>query len=517
VVTLLPEPGRNEKQALALQEKLAAKKAAMTDAELDALIAQTKAFRAYQERPVTQEETACVPCLAREDLRKEPRPLDTVEDRIAGIPALWHTVNTDGISYVRLMFDMDALPKEDLPYVGFLEAVLGKLDTDHRPFPELASAVRLRTGALHYTATCHRKWNTADEFRPMYEVTFRALTDQVPEVLDLLREILTESHFHDVSRLRELLGETVSGFSSELDWAGDEIASSRALSYFSRPAALEQGMYGITAYRALKEIMGQYDRRGEEFATRLGLVARHLFRTDKLTVDYAAGEKELNALRGHLEKFLRGLTLCTPVALGATAWPDPIWKNEGFCTAQQVQYLARCGNLLRAGYSYTGALQVAMTAIQTDHLYKRIRVQGGAYGCFCRIHPGTGDVSFTSYRDPHLRETQDVYLETGSFLRTLAVDETELTKYVIGTFAPMEQPQSAYATASRSLRAYLSGRTVEQMQAEREAIRSVTLKQVRDCADALDAVLQQGYTCALGAEQMLREQADLFDRLELLS
>jgi hypothetical protein len=32
----------------------------------------------------------------------------------------------------------------------------------------------------------------------------------------------------------------------------------------------------------------------------------------------------------------------------------------------------------------------------------------------------------------------------------------------------------------------------------------------------LDAVLQQGYTCALGAEQTLREQADLFDRLELL-
>jgi NSS family neurotransmitter:Na+ symporter len=48
------------------------------------------------------------------------------------------------------------------------------------------------------------------------------------------------------------------------------------------------------------------------------------------------------------------------------------------------------------------------------------------------------------------------------------------------------------------------------------AIRSVTLKQVRDCADALDAVLRQGYTCALGAEQTLREQADLFDRLELL-
>ena len=50
-------------------------------------------------------------------------------------------------------------------------------------------------------------------------------------------------------------------------------------------------------------------------------------------------------------------------------------------TSGQVQYVAVGGNFKKAGYPYTGALQILRMIMSYDYLWNNIRVKGGAYGC----------------------------------------------------------------------------------------------------------------------------------------
>ena len=164
------------------------------------------------------------------------------------------------------------------------------------------------------------------------------------------------------------------------------------------------------------------------------------------------------------------------------------------------------------GMSYTGAMQVVKTAVNTDWLYQQIRVKGGAYGCGCGFSPN-GNVAFSSYRDPKLGETDEVYKGTGNWVRNAKFDEKELTRYIIGTFSGYERPISPAGRASRSFDAYMSERTYEDVVKERSEMLDITEEQFRAVAEVFDKICAQDYFCAVGCEKTLKDNAELFDNL----
>ena len=50
---------------------------------------------------------------------------------------IFHEIETNGIGYLDLLFDMSGVPEELLPYVGILQATLGVIDTTHYEYGEL--------------------------------------------------------------------------------------------------------------------------------------------------------------------------------------------------------------------------------------------------------------------------------------------------------------------------------------------------------------------------------------------
>ena len=171
-------------------------------------------------------------------------------------------------------------------------------------------------------------------------------------------------------------------------------------------------------------------------------------------------------------------------------------------TPSLIQFHVKGGNLFDAGYAYDGALAVVRTAVNCDYLYNMIRLKGGAYGCGCGFASDCGDVFFYSYRDPKLAETDEVYMKTPDFVSALNPDETELTKYIIS------------GKIGYSLSSYLTGRTFESIQTEREQILDVTVEKMQSTAKIIKDVLDQGYTCCIGNAQKIKDNADLFKTVE---
>ena len=227
----------------------------------------------------------------------------------------------------------------------------------------------------------------------------------------------------------------------------------------------------------------------------------------------AADEAGIAATEKSLPALIDGLRAMPREDLGVGEEYVPVKKNEGILIPSQVQYVARVGNLGFDGLAYKGGLQVVKTAVNTDWLYQQIRVKGGAYGCGCGFGGATGNVTFSSYRDPKLTETDEVYKGTGNWVKNAKFDEAELTKYIIGTFSGYERPMSPAGKASRSFDAWLTGRTYEDVVREREEMLSITAEQFHAAAEIFDKICAQGYLCAVGSEKTLRDHADMFDNL----
>ena len=79
-----------------------------------------------------------------------------------------------------------------------------------------------------------------------------------------------------------------------------------------------------------------------------------------------------------------------------------------------------------------------------------VRVKGGAYGVMNGAGR-TGEGYFVSYRDPNLKETNQVFENVVKYLEEFDADERDMTKYVIGTISDLDVPLLApYKAAKRT-------------------------------------------------------------------
>ncbi len=513
LIQSLPEPGLVDKDNEELARQLADYKASLSDEEIAHIVEETRLLREYQSHEPTEEEQNCIPSLQRTDIPRETTPFYNEERTVGGAKTVFHDVETNGITYLNILFDIDGLPKDYIPYVGLLGAILGKIDTADHTYADLVMDIKLNTGSLGFGAPTYRMYGKADEFRPMYGVYTKMLADKVDYALTTAAEIITSSKFEDTKRLREILGEVKSGKQRHIMNSGNAVGTARARSYFSKTDCYQELLSGLDYYLFLCDLHANFDEKADEIVAKLRDVTNYIFDPSRMIVSLAADEAGYAAVEANLPAFTAKCAALDRKYLGEPAVFVPEVKNEGVMIPSQVQYVCRAGNLHKADIDYCGAMQVVRTAVNYDYLYQNIRVKGGAYGCGCGFASDTGSVVFSSYRDPKLSETEKVYEGTGEYVRTLNPDEKELTKYIIGTFSGYERPISRYGKASRSFDAYITGVTYEDVLKNRAEMLDITAEQFAAIGDVFDAILAQGYRCSVGNEKNIADNKELFDNL----
>ena len=128
----------------------------------------------------------------------------------------------------------------------------------------------------------------------------------------------------------------------------------------------------------------------------------------------------------------------------------------------------------------------------------------------------TGSGYLVSYRDPNLRKTNEIFEKSVDYTEHFDVSDRDMTKYIIGTISSMDTPLNARAKGMRSLSAWMTGVTEEQVQKERDEVLGCGIEEIRTLAPYLKAMLSQNHICVIGNEEKLEEQKDLFEVTESL-
>lgn len=515
LITLEPERGLIDKKNDALKEKLENYKKSLSDDEIQKIIDDTKALREYQNHVPTEEEQNCIPSIEREDIPRDTVPFYNEEREVGGCKTVFHDVDTNGITYASIYFDIGKIPQKYVPYLSLLSEILGRVDTAKRTYGDLNFDILMNLGNLYTGQATYTKYadGAYDDYRPMYGVYMKMMSDKVDYALDTAAEIILTSKFDDKKRLRDIIAEIKSNKHREIINNGNSVAAARARSYFSKQECYYQQLGGIDYYLFICGLLDNYDAKADELIENLTAVKNYIFNPAKIIVSLACDEVGYKAMEENLPKFTASLAEVNHGDLGEFTDYVPVKKNEGILIPSQVQYVAKVGNLSFDGLKYTGAMQVVKSAVNIDYLYQQIRVKGGAYGCGCGFGGVQGNVQFTSYRDPKLKETACVYDGTGEFVRNYDFSDKELTKFIIGAFSGYERPMSSAGKARRSFNAYMTGKTYEDVVKERAEMLDITREQFKETAEAFDKICAQNYLCAVGNETKLKENADMFDGL----
>lgn len=516
VVIATPKKGLNAMKDAELEEKLAAYKASLTEDVIEQLIADTIHLHEYQEEPSAKEDLEKIPMLKREDLKRKAAPLKNEVILSEDTKFVLHEMYANGIDYLSLMFDIKDMPIEDLPYLGILKAVLGYVDTESYSYAELANEINIHTGGVGSSIGIYPNVKKIGDMEFVYEVRMKALAEKLPDAVHLIEEILLTSKISDEKRLYEILAQVKSRLQAGLSASGHSVASTRAMSYFSRASYYQDAVGGIACYRVIADYESHFGEKKGELIAKLEDLVRRIFTPNRMMVsitcakkDFALVEKEVLALK---KKLYVG-----DMAQENRELPQMefVKRNEGFMDASQVQYVARAGNYVAHGHQYHGALKILKVILGYEYLWVNIRVKGGAYGCM-NGYMRNGDTYFVSYRDPNLGVTNEVYNQVADYVGSFEADERDMTKYIIGTVSDMDTPMNPSAKGSRSMIAYLQELTYEDLQLEREQIIGATAEDIRGLRELIASVLKDEALCVIGNEEVLKNNEEMFFSLENL-
>ena len=514
VVVVRPVRGLTGKRDKALAARLAAKKASMTQEEIAGIVAETKALADYQEEPDREEDLEKIPLLAREDIGKKARPYCNEELRVNDTTLLYHEIYTNGIGYLRFLFDLRQVPEELFPYVGLLQVMLGLVDTEKRSYSELYHEIHLQTGGIAPAVNVYTNADDLSDYKLTFDLKVKTLYENLPKAFDLAAEILTESVYTDAKRLFELVAENRSDKQAQMMSAGHSLAAGQALSYLSKQAHLMDQVNGLSFYRLLEGLEKDFEGKKEELSANMERLVHCIFRPENLMVDYTAQREGLAGIEPLIEA-LKSKLHREPVE-GKPYVPQPVKKNEGLMSSAQIQYVCRAGNYANKGFSYTGALRVLKVLMSYEYLWMQVRVRGGAYGCMCQFGK-TGESYFVSYRDPNLEKTIETYEKAADFVEAFEADERTMTQYIIGAVSAMDMPLTPAARGNYSLAGYMTGFTFERAQQERDELLSTDAGTIRKLAAHIRAFMEDDCLCVVGNEEKIKEQKDIFGSVEYLT
>jgi Zn-dependent M16 (insulinase) family peptidase len=432
------------------------------------------------------------------------------ERQISGVRVLHHEEFTNNVVYARFYFDARVLPVELIPYASLLTEVLGNLNTQNYSYSDLDIALNIHTGGFNADLGSHLEDRSDGKFDPKVIVSSKAMNTRVEKLFELVGEIVNRTRYSDRERLKIVLTQHQSRLDSRIRNQGLEYAQTRLESYYTNYGKFGELTGGVEYYWFVTDLIRQFDQKAEEIGTNLAKTAALLFTKGNLTAAVTCSEADL-------QKFSTGLG--SFVALLKDGKAEPVqWtfafdtRNEGLLTASKVQYVVKGYDYTKLGYQWNGKMRVLNQVLSRDWLQNRIRVIGGAYSGFSTFTP-YGRVTFSSYRDPNLKETLDNYDATPEYLRTFEAGKKAMTRFIIGTVARIDQPLTPSARGDRAFQRYFEKTTYEDVQAERTAVLGTTAEDIRAMEKLVRDILSQNAYCVYGNEQKIESEKGLFKAL----
>lgn len=498
-------------------EKLAAREEAawtkrIADIKHSLSEADIKASRAFQdsltERQLTPDDPLKLEAMPRLDVADLSEDIEAIDLSKVDAPfEMYQTITrSKGISYLTLMIGLDDPGEENLSSVGILSALLTNLGTNNRSYQKLNSDIMKLTGGVQVSPQVFTKDGQSTLW---LQLNLNVLDEYLSEAIELIFDVLESTSFDDLSRIENVLHQVQTGFESFLLSRGDIVSADLTAAQFEASAGWAQQINGAPVYQEIKAL-AKDPKRIKEWIPRLKSLFESIRAKDRLHLIYQGEQAE---------------AVAKDIAQRSSHWPErgdqkalpkwsPVSKKEALIIPSSVAYAAKGFDYKQAGAHYSGQLLTAKQLIDTDYLWEKVRVLGGAYGSGLQLDPA-GALVCTSFRDPRPAESLQVFGGIADYLEELELKDEDLAKYIIGTYGALNQPLNSDLIMGYAIRQVMEGFGDE----DRRRIQQEVLATKPADLSALSSLFRQladtSHETVLGSKRLCDELPEDFETTSL--
>lgn len=468
-----------------------AEAAAWDDEKRREMMNATQKMQLWQQSQDDEESLSTLPVLELSDVPRDVEPIKTATVDIAGRPALSVEVNSDGIVYLNLYFDVSDFTTEELRLLNLLTSCLGDLRTENLTALELQNKIKSTLGGIAAKVDVISHEGELDSCKPYLLVSASTLRENAQAAMELLSELLLHTCWSETDKIGEIVMQSDYFIKQSLIGNGHSFAMTKALSGFSAEAALREALEGESFARWFADLAASFSGRAEALGEKLAGLAHRAFAANRLFVGFG-GEPSISAI----ESFVKALP---ESEIGeAAAAPEGVKTDCAVEIPADVGFCALGGNLNTFGGKFSGAWPVLSSLMTYGYLWNAVRVQGGAYGTGMSVR-SNGDIFCYSYRDPNLMSSADAFAALPDVLGEMLSEDMPLDDIIIGTVNTTDPLLDPAGQCELSCRRYLRGTTPEFIAKLRHEILDTTAADLRSLIPTLRAYVEHSIFCAVGS------------------
>ena len=479
-----------------------------TEADFTAIAQSVEKLRKHQEAPDTPEALATLPKLGVADIEGAPKRPAYTHDATGAYNILLHSASTHGLAYATLYFNANCITFDELPYLGVLKHVLGRLETAKHSPSELDTLTNGKLGNLTFMCNVYGSETDVGKTQLKFSAASSSLGGNVQHLASLPLEVLLETKFSDTKRIYDVLNQVKIGMEQSFMNAGHSAACARANSYCKAQAQVQQQLSGVDFYRFIKHLLTNFDSEKAALTEKLEQLSKRLFSLENLTLSFAGESELLQTYKTQLESTFDACgSVESTNEQTALKIPAPKCKNEAFIVPTDVCFAAVCADRRELSHEpYNGIWQIASQALSFDYLWNEVRVKGGAYGAGFQAALN-GNMRFYSFRDPHLQDTLTRISKASKWLENFAPAQDELEGYIVSAVAKLDAPKKTrdliFCLDNEFFSEVLPGRRTEL----RNDMLSATTASLRKLAPTIAKAVACNNKCVFGNKELLEAEA----------
>ncbi len=500
VVILRPSAALSAENEAKIRLELDEAKSELGERGMEQLKVWCERFRQWQATPDTDEIKSSLPRLTLSDIGEPPAQIPLEIKDLDGVTAITRDVDTGGITYTDLLFDVSDIPNEDIHILGLMARVYSELDTTEHNANEFSRIAKSILGSL---STGYDVIQDDEGERLFFTVKLSSLDRHRERALEVLEEYLYKIVFDNEEQITRKLSQLLHAHKIGILNSGHSYAIRRAMARYSAPEAIKEAISGYEAYIALKE----YVERGKELMPilieKMKSIHREILARPRLTM-IVVGSSALDTAVKTVSIIKDGKRIekrCERATLKRVNEVIPVSSQVAYATlATTIPTSERREDM--------GGYVVIANIMNNMVLWDRIRVSGGAYGTGFNTRLRSGGSFYYSYRDPSPARSIMVFREATANVRSILDEVESLEGFIIGSLGThFMQASTPYLDTTDAARFYLIGYSPSFNAGLWHSIINTDVKSLRNICDVIDEAYKDATYTVVGPK-------NLFDTLE---
>ena len=496
-----------------LIKKLEDFKNSLSKEKIKELIKMNEDLRAYQSAAESVEAINSLPHLTLEDLKEKP---DDYKCEVLNEKYKFYYSKqfTNEIIYGEFLFKANGVSYKKIKELKLLSELLSSLPTSKHSNVELDKIIGFNFGEFNVSFDNYNSIKN-DDYNLLIGFCFSTLKENLELAKNLSLEFINDVLF-DEKKILEIIGSEKSRLDDFSINYGHVLALTRSRRNLSIQNYIDDECNGIGYIDFINDLAKNFEERKHELIKDLKELIHNIFTKENFLSFATLEEKNVSIFKKFTNELFENLPSNTTSIVKNNEKFEYENINEGITCQASINFVARTMDFKNIGIPYSGKMDVLSNALGIDYMWQNVRVKGGAYGAMFALSAKNG-MSITSYRDPHVKETNEVYKEIPEFIANMNYNDEELLKLKIGAISNNTRVLHAKNAGILGFSRLLSDISYEDILKYREELLSTTNEDLRSFAPVIKKLIEKSNLCVIGNEKEIKKNSNLFDSIRKLN